>query len=217
MGKNDMQRRTLLHMLATSTAMSIIPPAYAQQNFALFEPKRGQDYDDITPPQPGGIDGIIEVIAFFSYMCPHCYDFEHLLTPWVAKLPAQMRFQRSPVHFGIPEWAASARLYLVLREMGLASQLHSRVFDAIHGQRLNVSINDARSDWVMKQGIDLAKFNAYWNSFGIEAQSKRAELMARDFKVQSVPAMAVNGRYRVIASSNTFATVEALSEKLRSN
>src|SRR2546430_5579026 len=39
----------------------------------------GTDYRKIEPPQPTDSPGKIEVIEFFSYMCPHCKEFYPLV------------------------------------------------------------------------------------------------------------------------------------------
>src|SRR5207248_1368752 len=56
----------------------------------------GTDYRKIGPPQPTDSPGKIEVIEFFSYMCPHCNEFYPLVSIWEAKLPRNVVFRRVP-------------------------------------------------------------------------------------------------------------------------
>src|SRR5207302_1422267 len=60
----------------------------------------GTDYRKIEPPQPTDSPGKIEVIEFFSYMCPHCKEFYPLVSTWEAKLPKNVVFRRVPAGFG---------------------------------------------------------------------------------------------------------------------
>lgn len=208
-----MNRRTLLQALAAAGLLHTLPAA-AQ---AAFVPKKGPegDYVDIVPPQPGGTGGKIEVLEFFSYMCPHCHDFEPRLQPWVKKLPPDVSFQKVPVSFGNPQWVAPARLFLTLRALGLNEKLDAKVFQAIHGQRVNFSDEKVRNDWLAKEGVDVKKFNDTWRSFGVESQMKRADQLTRDYKVPGVPALAVNGRWLLNAGPNVFVTAETLFAQVR--
>ena len=186
-----MNRRTLIFSMAAASALAFVPAVFAQ--------KKGTDYLEIVPPQPAGTNDKVEVVEFFSYNCPHCYDFEPYLKPWIARLPKDVSFRRVPVGFGRPEWAASARLNLTLNALGLTEKLDPVVFDSIHKGRVNFNDEKQRNAWVTAQKIDLKKFNDTWNSFGVDAQFKRSEQMARDYKVMGVPSLAINGRYLVNA------------------
>lgn len=41
-----------------------------------------------------------EVLEFFSYFCPHCYQFEPIMTDVKKGLPQGVEFKRNPVAFG---------------------------------------------------------------------------------------------------------------------
>ncbi|MDP2133609.1 MAG: thiol:disulfide interchange protein, partial [Sulfuritalea sp.] len=51
--------------------------------------QEGRDFRELNPPLAPA-KGKIEVTEFFWYGCPHCFDFEHVLTPWARKLPADV-------------------------------------------------------------------------------------------------------------------------------
>ena len=186
-----MNRRNLLCSLAAVAALAFSSAGFAQT--------KGKDYVDIVPPQPAGSNGAVEVLEFFSYNCPHCKDFEPFLKPWAAPLPKNVTFRRVPVGFGRPEWNATARLNITLTALGMAEQLDPLVFVAIHNDRVNFGDEAQRNAWVSKQGIELKRFNDTWASFAVDSQVKRAEQMARDYKVMGVPSLAINGRYLVSA------------------
>ena len=59
------------------------------------ELKQGHDFQLINPPLVAD-KSRIEVTEFFWYGCPHCFDFEPLLSAWVKKLPADVSFRRVP-------------------------------------------------------------------------------------------------------------------------
>ncbi|MEC5398521.1 thiol:disulfide interchange protein DsbA/DsbL [Uliginosibacterium sp. H1] len=203
-----MNRRSLLQTLTAGAALATLPAlSQAQQ--------KGKDYVDITPPQPGGTGGNVEVLEFFSFMCPHCHEFEPRLQPWVKKLPPYVSFKRVPVGFGRPDWTALARMYLTLNVMGLNEKLDAKVFEAIHTQRVALHDEKTRNEWLAKQGVDVPKFNDTWRSFGVESQFKRSEQLARDYKVPGVPALAINGRWMVNAGENVFKVSDQLIAQAR--
>ena len=61
--------------------------------------EEGFDYRVLPIPQPVETKGKVEVIEFFWYGCPHCYDFEPELSSWVKRQPKDVVFKRVPVAF----------------------------------------------------------------------------------------------------------------------
>src|SRR3981081_4801314 len=69
----------------------------------------GTDHRRIEPPQPTTTPGKIEVIEFFSYMCPHCKEFYPLVSTWAAQLPKNVVFRRVPARSNRPAGRTHAR------------------------------------------------------------------------------------------------------------
>ncbi len=55
--------------------------------------------------------------------------------------------------------------------------------------------DQAVKDWAKSVGIDSAKFNEVYDSFGIDAKLQRSVAMGKAYGMQFTPAMAVNGKY----------------------
>lgn len=169
------------------------------------------DYQLVKPPQPGGQNGQIEVLEFFSYGCPHCNDFDPHLAKWRAEQPKDVVFKRVPVSFGRPEWDAFGRIYLTLNAMGLSDKLDSAVFRAVHVEHIQLDQEKARNEWLTKQGVDVRKFDDTMRSFSVNAQSKRADQQIEAYKIMAVPSMVVNGKYMVEGGDpRSLATVSKL-------
>jgi len=168
---------------------------------AHAQPKAGVEYRELSTPQPTDTPGKIEVIEFFWYGCPHCYDFEPVLNPWVKKLPKDVQFRRIPAIFN-DEWEKSARAYYTLEAIGEGERLHKPLFDAVHtGSRLKVANEAALTEWLGKQGVDTKKFSAAYRSFSVEGKLKRAAQLTQTYKLEGVPAIAVNGKYVVMTDN----------------
>ena len=168
---------------------------------AQAQPAAGVEYRELQTAQPTDAADKIEVLEFFWYGCPHCYNFEPVLTPWVKKLPKDAQFRRIPAIFN-DEWEQGARAYYTLEAIGEVERLHKPLFDAVHtGSRLRVANEAALTEWLGKQGVDTKKFAAAYRSFSVEGKVKRAKQLTSAYKIEGVPTMAVNGRYVVITDN----------------
>jgi thiol:disulfide interchange protein DsbA len=164
------------------------PLAWAQSNY---------QYSEIKPPQPVEVQGKnIEVVEFFWYGCPHCYNLEPLIETWVKKLPPDVQFRRIPAVFN-ERWGHDATIYYAFEAMGLLDKLHRPFFDAIHRDRLRTDNQQALSEWLQKNGVDPKKFIETMKSFSVQTKARRATQLTTAYKIEGTPAMAVQGRYTV--------------------
>ena len=169
--------------------LAIAAPAQAQL-------VAGRDFTVIEPPQPTDNPSTIEVVEFFSYACPHCNDLNPMIHKWAAKLPSDVVFKRVPVSFN-PFYELMARLFYSLETTGDLARLDESLFNAIHVKGLKLINEKSITEWVTSQGVDALKFGDAWKSFNVSSKTKRADQMARNFRIQGVPAIAVDGRYLV--------------------
>jgi len=169
--------------------------------FAQAAPTAGVEYLELGAAQPTNSVDKIEVIEFFSYLCPHCYRFEPALKPWVKRLPKDAQFRRVPATFS-DEYAQAARAFYALEAIGEAERLHTALFDAVHtGSRLGVGNEAALTEWLGKQGVDTKKFAAAYRSFSVEGKLKHAAQLTQGYRIEGVPSVAVNGKYVVITDN----------------
>jgi protein dithiol oxidoreductase (disulfide-forming) len=159
------------------------------------KPKEGKDYLALEKRAPTDAPaGKIEVIEFFWYSCPHCNAFEPTLDAWVKALPKDVSFKRVPVAFR-DDFAPQQRLYYTLEALNKVDELHRKVFQAVHGERLPLTTDDAIIAWAEKQGLDKAKFTEVYRSFTVASKMRRATQLQDAYKVEGVPALGIAGRY----------------------
>lgn len=196
-------------IFALGAALTVALPAAAQT--------AGKDYTPISPAQATEDAGKIEVLEFFSYGCPHCSDFNPLLTAWIARQPADVVVRKVPVSFGRAAWANIAKLYYTLEITGDQHRLENDIFKAIHQERTNLFDEKALTEWVVKKGVDQKKFSETFNSFGVMSKVKRADQIAQAYKIQGVPALAIEGKYLVGGKdfNDTLAIADSLIAKAR--
>lgn len=154
-------------------------------------------YQTLNPAHATDVGaGKIEVIEFFSFACPHCNHLEPALEAWSRKLPPNVVLRRIPVLFGRPEWESLARLSYTLEAMKLGDRLHGKVFQAIHEQHQNLGSQQAAATWAGTQGLDVAQFSSLYNSFTVSARLSQGDAKAREYAVDGVPSLIVDGRFR---------------------
>jgi thiol:disulfide interchange protein DsbA len=204
------RRRFLSSALALGATMSVSAPIFAQT--------AGREFNPINPIQPTDDPSKIEVVEFFSYGCPHCADFNPLLNLWAAKLPADVVLKKVPVSFGRAAWANAAKLYYALEVTGDLKRLEGDVFKAIHQERTNLFDEKTINSWVAARGVDGKKFSEAFGSFGVMSKLRRGDQMAQGYKIEGVPAMAVDGKFLIAAMGfeQQLATADKLIARARS-
>ena len=126
----------------------------------------GHDYVVLNTPQRQDVNGKIEVMEFFSWGCPHCYEFYPKLARWLATMPKGSSFKRVPVAIGHTEWEALAKAYYALQSTGDVDRLDPQIFEDIHKNHVWLNDEPSITAWVGKHGVDVAKFTAAYRSFG---------------------------------------------------
>ena len=194
---------------AAPTEVKVDPAveANAQQIFAtaLAGPAlvEGTDYVTIPNGQPyEPLNGQVEVVEVFGYVCPACARFQPLMSAWKKKLPAGVRFSYVPAPFG-GVWIPYAKAYYVAQQTpGLLDKTHDALFKAIHldqtlkGERGQDSDEDI-ARFYAAYGVDPKQFVADMNSFGTEAKLNKGKQFMLRAGVEGTPTVIVNGKYRV--------------------
>lgn len=182
-----------------STAPAAAPAPAAPTGPA---PVEGVDYVVIPNGQPfQPLNGKIEVVEVFGYVCPACASFQGQIMPWRKSLPADVRLTYVPVAFG-PEWAPYAQAYYAAESKGLVERTHDTVFTKIHVDR-SLPGEGQKPDpakvaaFYAGYGVDAKEFLGLMNSFGTSAKVNRAKQFAMASGVSGTPSLVVNGKYLV--------------------
>ena len=157
----------------------------------------GHDYAVLGTPQRQENNGKIEVVEFFSWGCPHCFEFYPKLSRWLSTLPKDASFKRVPVGLGHPEWDALAKAYYALQTTGDVDRLDAPIFEDIHRNHVWLYDEASITAWVGKHGVNVAKFTEAFRSFGVNTTVGQAEQKAVNFRIPGVPTLAIAGKYTV--------------------
>ncbi len=171
--------------------------------------KLGVDYQLVQNGQPfEPLNGKIEVVEMFNFVCPACASFQPLIGSWKKTLPADVRFTYVPAAFG-GNWDQYVRAFYASQTMGIAEKAHEKVYDAIHlegklkGERGEDSDADIAA-FYSQFGVDAKAFAGNMKSFAVTGKFNKAK---QYFAAQSIgatpstPTIFVNGKYRVLGRS----------------
>lgn len=179
--------------------------------------EEGTHYQRLAKAQPTSSGDKIEVVEVFWYGCPHCYSLEPAVHEWLKTKPENVEFTRLPAALN-PSWAFHAKVYYTAEALGIVEQFHGAFFDAIHLQ--NKRMNSEASVLAFFEGLGVTKadFEAAWNSFGVDSKLRKATQKVIGYQLRSVPAIIVNGKYKVTSqtaggASQIFKVVNELVEK----
>jgi thiol:disulfide interchange protein DsbA len=154
----------------------------------------GHDYTRLKNAQPTATGKRIEVLEFFWYRCPHCFQLEPGLNKWLKNLPKDAQVRRVPAVFR-DDWMPGAKLYYTLEQMNLLGKLHHKVFDAYHVENINLNDPAVLGGWITKQGVDRKQFEAIYNSFSTQSKATQGARLATAYAITGVPAFIIDGKY----------------------
>ncbi len=179
-----------------------------------------QSSREVTPIDPPVLtpnDGMIEVLEFFSYGCIHCANLEPALEEWKKKLPPDVKFRAVPSGINLMG-VEEISLYHTLEAMGQIERLNKKIFEALHNERVMLGSRPVLNKWLEKNGVNPAQFETVEKSFSVVSKVMRGRNLMSQYKVNSTPAIVVNGRNIVVqvgGASNILSTVDRLIAEAR--
>jgi thiol:disulfide interchange protein DsbA len=169
----------------------------AMEAFAAAPPVKGVEYALVEPVQPrleGSHSKGVEVVEFFYYGCPHCYNLQPALKAWLKNPPKDIEYRRMPTVFS-ESWLGLTRTYYALEAVGALERLHDDVFTAVHQKGINLGDRPILVDWAARNGVDARKLEDALDSFTVNTKTQRSVQLTRAYGITGTPSMVVAGRY----------------------
>jgi len=154
----------------------------------------GKDYIEIKPARATATPGKVEVLEFFWYGCPHCYQLEPDLLLWSKKLPRNVALVRQPAVLG-ESWMTLTQAYYALESLGEIPRLHGHLFNALHNEGRRFNSPESVVTWAATQGVNPDKLKAAFQSFTVHTKANRAKQISQEYRLEGVPALVINGKY----------------------
>lgn len=177
----------LIHSLALLLLCSFTGLATAQIQL-------NREYTRLDPAQAPTIADKVEVIEFFYYGCPVCYELEPGLARWQGLAPDYVRLTRIPA-LASENWESVAKLFYALEATGDIGRLHYPIYDNIHFDGVKLNEEKVMLEWVTRNKVDPQKFTEAYASDAVKAKVEAARKMLLDLNVRSVPTLIVDGKF----------------------
>ncbi|QBQ63489.1 thiol:disulfide interchange protein [Actinobacillus indolicus] len=139
-----------------------------------------------------------EVLEFFSFYCPHCYDFElnyKIPSKVKAGLPEGAVLKQYHVDFLGRQSAELTRAWALAMALGAEDKVKTPLFEAAQKDAIK-SMDDIRAIF-LANGITAEQFDSGINSFAVNGLVTKQTQAAEEFKVRGVPAFFVNEQYQL--------------------
>lgn len=158
--------------------------------------EEGRDFMRVVPAQPTSTaPGNVEVLEFFWYGCPHCYQAEKHVREWQQNLPENVVFRRIPATLN-QGWVTMAKAYYAAELLDVLDTMHPALFAAFHENgTMLANENQLAAYFKEHAGVEKADFLEAFNSMTVASHVQRADLLSRRYRVAGVPTMTVNGKY----------------------
>ncbi len=158
----------------------------------------GESYT-VLEDRPDGT-GDVEIVAYFSYTCPHCRNLEALIDDWRDTLPADVSFERVHVAYSTDN-RLLAKANLALARHGAADANRERMFRAIHDRSRRFATAKELADYVDGYGIDRETFLRTVASPRIARQVATDEQQFLSLGLLGVPAVVIDDKYVIDMSA----------------
>ena len=143
-----------------------------------------------------------EVVEYFSFWCPHCYNFEPLVKNITDRLDQSTEFKKVHVNFmgfTSPEIQDFATLGMAIgRYLNQEKLVNAAIFQHIHEKNLEInSLNDVKAILIAYDVTD-EDFNSALQSLAVQEIMQNNKALIAQYReiLQSVPNFIVNGKYQ---------------------
>lgn len=193
--------------VAALFACALLALGLGQTSSAQQVPLRLNYEYRLIDPQPVGTGERIEVVEFFWYGCPYCYQLQVPLESWLKRKPADVELRRIPAIFR-ESWVPHARIFYTLDALGEIGRLHQAVYHTLHVEKDGLNTANGSADWAARNGVDPSRWLAAYMSPDVDRKVEQARALTQVYAVQGTPSIIVDGRY--LTSSGMTETVSGV-------
>lgn len=155
-------------------------------------------------PTTRGQANQVEVIYFFWYGSDLSWKIDREMRQWAARQPYPVLLSPSPVILGdSPYQILGARIFFTLKAMGREPDLGPLFFEAVQDGHVDMTNLQAIVDWFSVRGISEKRFLEVLNSNEVKASTLNVYRTMRDYQVEAVPTIVLDGEYKIRVSTKT--------------
>ena len=180
----------------------------------------GTHYHKLKDAKPGS-GTKVDVIEFFNYACPHCNNLEPFVEKWKKEKSEAISFQHIPAYWN-PLFENTAKAFYTAEALAVSDKMHTKLFDAIHGKRLDFNNVNVIKSVFTEAGVDGTDFDKQFKSFFVQQKLSMGNKLFTGYRLKSVPVFVIDGQWRTSlqdagSPENMFAIIDMLSKKVLSS
>ncbi|WP_304163478.1 thiol:disulfide interchange protein DsbA [Lonsdalea britannica] len=140
-----------------------------------------------------------QVLEFFSFYCPHCYQFSqiyHIPDAIQKGLPAGTKMVKYHVDFLGDLGKNLTEAWAVAIALGVEDKISPLMFDAVQKNQTVQKPEDIRNVFI-SAGVKGEEYDSALNSFVVKSLVVQQQKAAADLQLRGVPSLFVNGKYMV--------------------
>ena len=151
------------------------------------------------------------VTEYFSFYCPHCFQFESIVKGLKAKLPKSAKFEKVHVAFmGRNMAVPMAKAYATMVALDIEDKMVPVMFKQLHQLRNPPKTEQDLRQIFIDNGVKAEKYDAMYNSFIVNSMQRKFDKQFNNSTLTGVPGVIVNNKY--IVKSESIKTPEQYSD-----
>ncbi|MFQ3192598.1 MAG: thiol:disulfide interchange protein DsbA [Paraglaciecola sp.] len=192
--------KILYALIFALTTISASAQNYVSQRFI-----EGEQYSIVN----NAISSTNEIREYFSFYCPHCYNYEPFFHDIKEAIPKGIVFERNHVdflRFTTKDMQYNlSKAMVVAKILGKEEDIVAAIFNYLHEQKSAFNnIGDIQSLFVAR-GVAATDFNRLFKSKEVSDGALKMQALQNYFTakkgITSVPTVIINGKYRINHSS----------------
>ena len=142
------------------------------------------------------------ITEFFSFWCPHCYNFEPIVAEIKKKKANDVKFVKVHVNFmrsaGPDVQDMASQAMMVGRALNKDVEVNGAIFSHIHRDRKLIASKEDLQAILARTGVTTEQFDKAWDSFAVKGMMGKNAKLINEFRrhVSGVPNFIVNGKYQ---------------------
>lgn len=150
-----------------------------------------------TPPSPNA-----QVVEYFSYYCPFCYNFEPIVAELKKALPEGTPLNKVPVSFLGGNMATTIqRAHATAALLKVEDAFAAALFNQIHQQRKAPQSRNDITKLFASIGVEQVQLDAQFDSMVVNSMITQYDADISAAGIRSVPSFVVNNKYLVNISA----------------
>ncbi|VFP85973.1 DsbA family protein [Candidatus Erwinia haradaeae] len=147
------------------------------------------------------IISVPHVLEFFSFYCPHCYEFEK---EWCSNQTVQKNFPRHSklikyhiVNFGGEMGHTLTRAWAIAMVMGVEEKVILPIFEGVLITKSIIDQASLKKVFIRSTGIQEEQYDTIWSSPVIDKLYEQQGRVACNIHLKGVPTIIIHGKYMV--------------------